>query len=90
MNTYNANKSRFNSRTWNNTESSNIFWPFYEFTKQKREYHLLHTNYVRTLFGGAFDWQFGKSFKDRQINCMPLSNIYTASMDVFTHSTEIC
>ena len=37
-------------------------------------------------------WQFGKSFKDRQINCMPLSSIYTASMDVhvFTHSTEIC
>ena len=33
---------------------------------------------------------FGKCCKDRQINCMPLSSIYTASMDVFTHSTEIC
>ena len=46
--------------------------------------------YMVYLVDVVLIWQFGKSCKDYQINCMPLSSIYTASMSVFTYSIEIC
>ena len=46
--------------------------------------------YMVYLVDVVLIWQFGKSCKDHQINCMPLSSIYTASMSVFTYSIEIC
>ena len=46
--------------------------------------------YMVYLVDVVLIWQFDKFCKDRQINCMPLSSIYTASMSVFTCSSEMC